>query len=238
MESSINIKEIRPINIEGGYVLDGFPSIGFSNAIATESMIQIAHFELAATLDSEFFPPISIIKDGIPNYPANIFVNDQLKISVFSSYLVLDESLHRVAAKTMLDWAKKQKCSLILSSVPITETQKFGDGIMGVASTEHAKNILKKAGIPILSSGTIPGLPGMLLNEGRFAKQNVVVLLFQIEREGPDFKSGVKLCTIMSKLVPGVSCSLTLLEKQAEIAEYAIKEIDTKTKSLRDSIYS
>jgi len=42
----------------------------------------------------------------------------------------------------------------------------------------------------------------------------------------------------MSKLVPGVSCSLTLLEKQAEIAEYAIKEIDTKTKSLRDSIYS
>ena len=238
MESSINIKEIRPINIEGGYVLDGFPSIGFSNAIATESMIQIAHFELAATLDSEFFPPISIIKDGIPNYPANIFVNDQLKISVFSSYLVLDESLHRVAAKTMLDWAKKQKCSLILSSVPITETQKFGDGIMGAASTEHAKNILKKAGIPILSSGTIPGLPGMLLNEGRFAKQNVVVLLFQIEREGPDFKSGVKLCTIMSKLVPGVSCSLTLLEKQAEIAEYAIKETDTKTKGLRDSIYS
>jgi uncharacterized protein len=107
MEPSIKIKEIRPINIEGGYVLDGFPSIGFSNAIATESMIQITHFELAAILDSEFFPPISIIKDGNPNYPANIFVNDQLKISVFSSYLILDESLHRVAAKTMLDWAKK-----------------------------------------------------------------------------------------------------------------------------------
>jgi len=61
MESSIKIKKIRPINIEGGYVLDGFPSIGFSNAIAAESMIQIAHFDLAAILDSEFFPPISII---------------------------------------------------------------------------------------------------------------------------------------------------------------------------------
>ena len=31
----IKIREIIPINIEGGFLVDGFPSIGFTSAIAT-----------------------------------------------------------------------------------------------------------------------------------------------------------------------------------------------------------
>ncbi len=111
MYPRIRIRELRPVNVEGGYLIDGFPSVGFTSAIATESMIQTSQFSLAGIIDSDSFPSMSLIKEGKPNYPTRIFVNDNLKVSVFLSYLTLHESLYRDVAKTMLKWAKKQIAS-------------------------------------------------------------------------------------------------------------------------------
>ena len=87
-ENEIKIKEFKKINLEGGYLIDGFPSVGFSSAIATESMIHTSQFELGGIIDSEIFPPISVIKNGKPNYPSRIFINEDLKVGVFSSCLL------------------------------------------------------------------------------------------------------------------------------------------------------
>ena len=49
--NEISIKEFKKINLEGGYLIDGFPSVGFSSAIATESMIHTSQFELGGIID-------------------------------------------------------------------------------------------------------------------------------------------------------------------------------------------
>ncbi len=232
----IRIKEIKPINIEGGYLIDGFPSTGFTSAIATESLIHTSQFELAGIIDSDSFPPVSIIKNGIPNYPTRIFVNNQLKVAIFSSYLTLHESLHKTIARNMLKWSREHKCSLIISSVAVkgTDNQKQ---ITAAASTEAAKSKLKDAEISILEHGTIPGIPGTLLNEGMLYNQNVAVILFNSQQVAPDFKSSVQLCLAMSKLVPGISCNIETLQKEAETAEHDIKETEEEAKSLKDLMY-
>ncbi|MBI5860172.1 MAG: proteasome assembly chaperone family protein [Nitrosarchaeum sp.] len=236
MYSRIRIKELRPINLEGGYLIDGFPSVGFTSAIATESMIQTSQFSLAGIIDSDSFPPISLIKEGKPNYPTRIFVNDDLKVSVFLSYLTLHESLHRVVAKTMLNWAKKQKIELIVSSMAVKSLDGI-EGIVAVGNTESARTKLKKSGIKILEYGTIPGIAGMLLNEGSITKQDVIVILFHSDGTGPDFRSSAELCIGMSQLIPGTSCDIPLLQKEAEKAEQSIKETDEESRQLKDSIY-
>lgn len=232
----IRIKELKPINIEGGYLIDGFPSTGFTSAIATESLIHTSQFELAGIIDSDSFPPVSIIKNGIPNYPTRIFVNNQLKVAIFSSYLTLHESLHKTIARNMLKWSREHKCSLIISSVAVkgTDNQKQ---ITAAASTEAAKSKLKDAEISILEHGTIPGIPGTLLNEGMLYNQNVAVILFNSQQVAPDFKSSVQLCLAMSKLIPGVSCNIETLQKEAETAEHDIKETEEEAKSLKDLMY-
>ena len=232
----IRIKETKPINIEGGYLIDGFPSTGFTSAIATESLIHTSQFELAGIIDSDSFPPVSIIKNGIPNYPTRIFVNNQLKVAIFSSYLTLHESLHKTIARNMLKWSREHKCSLIISSVAVkgTDNQKQ---ITAAASTEAAKSKLKDAEISILEHGTIPGIRGSLLNEGLLYNQNVAVILFNSQQVAPDFKSSVQLCLAMSKLIPGVSCNIETLQKEAETAEHDIKETEEEAKSLKDLMY-
>jgi uncharacterized protein len=234
--SRIRIKELRPINLEGGYLIDGFPSVGFTSAIATESMIQTSQFSVAGIIDSDSFPPISLIKEGKPNYPTRIFVNDDLKVSVFLSYLTLHESLHRVVAKTMLNWAKKQKIELIVSSMAVKSLDGL-EGIVAVGNTDSARIKLKESGLKVLEYGTIPGIPGMLLNEGSMTNQDVIVILFHSDGTGPDFRSSAELCIGMSQLIPGTSCDIPLLQKEAAKAEQSIKETDEESRQLKDSIY-
>ena len=236
MYSRIKIRELRPINLDGGYLIDGFPSMGFASAIATESMIQISQFSLAGIIDSDSFPPISVIKEGKPNYPTRIFVNDELKVSIFLSYIAIDESLHRVVAKSMLSWAKKHKIELIVSSVAVKSLTGI-EGMMAVGNTESARKKLKESGLKILQHGTIPGIPGVLLNEGSISNQDVIVILFQSDGTGPDFRSSAQLCSGISQLIPGTACDIPLLQREAEKAEQSIKETDEETRQIKDSIY-
>ncbi len=232
----IRIKELKPINIEGGYLIDGFPSVGFTEAIATESLIHTTQFDLAGIIDSDGFPPVSLIKDGKPNYPTRIFVNETLKVAVFSSYLTIAELMHRTVARTMLSWAKKHNISLIVSGVAI-KSKGESEQVLAAASTDEAKDKLNKAGFSILTHGTIPGIPGLLLNEGMMNNQNVAVILFNSVGTGPDFKASAQLCLAMSKLIPGISCDIEMLQKEAEKAEKNIKEIEEEAKDLKSSMY-
>ena len=236
MYPKIRIRELKKLELEGGYLIDGFPSVGFSSAIATESMIHTSQFELGGVIDSESFPPISVVKDGKPNFPTRIFVNENLKVGVFLSYLTLDQSLHRVTAKTMLSWAKKHKIKLIVSSVAIKDPHG-NEEMIGIGSTESARNKVKEAGLKVLEHGTVPGIPGMLLNEGSISGQDVIVIIFHTDGQGPDFKSSAQLCMAMSKLIPGATCDIPSLQKEAEKAEIIIKEAQEESKHLKDSMY-
>jgi uncharacterized protein len=232
----IRIKESKPLNLEGGFLIDGFPSVGFSSAIASESMIHTSKFELAGIIDSDSFPPISIVKDGKPNYPTRIFVNEDLKVGVFLSYLTIDQSLHRTIAKAMLKWAKKHKIGLIVSSVAI-KSPEGNEKMKAIGSTDSARTRITEAGLKVLEHGTVPGIPGMLLNEGYMTEQDVIVVIFHADGKGPDFKSSAELCMAMSQLIPGATCNITSLQQEAEKAEGIIKEAEEESKNLKDSMY-
>jgi uncharacterized protein len=234
--SKIIIKEFKEFNLEEGYLIDGFPSVGFSSAIATESMIQTSKFELGGIIDSEEFPPISIIKDSKPNYPSRIFINEDLKVGVFSSYLNLEQSLHRQVSELMLEWAKKHKIKLIVSSVAVKSNNKSSQ-MMGIGSTDSARKKIEEIGLKVLDHGTVPGIPGMLLNKGSMTNQDVIVIIFNTTGKGPDFKSSANLCLTMSKLIPGASCDIPSLQKEAEKAEAVIKETQEESTHLKDSMY-
>jgi uncharacterized protein len=231
------VKEIKQIDIDGGFLIDGFPSVGFTSAIASESLMHTSQYDLVGFIDSIDFPTVSILKEGIPNYATRIFVNSNLKVSIFTSYLTINEPYHRAIAKMMLSWAKKHKCSLVVSSSPMKFPTNAPDEIIAAGSTDSAREKLKKAGMTLLQNGTIPGIPGALLNEGMLNGQDVIVVLVNVDEMGPDFKSSAYLCMAMSKLLPGVSCDLTMIQKQAEIAEKQIRETEKETRTLKESMY-
>lgn len=229
------VKEFKPINMENGYLIDGFPSAGFTSTIATESLIHTSQFDLAGIIDSDSFPAVSLVKDGKPNFPTRIFVNNSLNVAVFSSYLSLQEITHKPMARFMLSWARKHKVSNIISSVAVKSNQE--EKIIAAGSTEDARTKLKEAGIEVLEHGAIPGIPGSLLNQGMLNDQNVIVVLYNSLQAGPDFKSSAQLCMAMSKLIPGATCDITTLQNEAEKAELALKEATEQAQRMKEGMY-
>lgn len=231
----MRIREVKEMDVDGGYLIDGFPSVGFSSAIATESMLHMSQFSLAGVITSDSFPPLSLIKEGKPNFPTRIFVNEKSKVAIFLSYLTLHESLHRTAAQMMLNWAKKHKIGQVVSSVAIKTLDNSNEPI-AAGSTESARKKIRDSGFKVLENGIVPGIPGILLNEGSLSNQDVIVILVHSDGTGPDFRSSAVLCENISKIIPGISCDLQLLHREAEKAEVMIKEAHEESKHL-DSMY-
>ena len=68
-------------------LVDGFPSGGLTNSIASMCFMKSLRNELISVLDSSAFPPLSMIYDGIANFPARIYANEALKVAFLISHL-------------------------------------------------------------------------------------------------------------------------------------------------------
>lgn len=217
----VSISECAKIDVRGGYLIDGFPSVGLSSAIASESMINTSGFERAGTIDSDGFEPASVVKDGVSDFPARIFANNSLKVAIFLSYLSPEPGMHRRVAGAMISWAREHEASLVVSAISVGDG---GEGAAAVANSAACAERVSKAGLRLVRAGMIPGIPGALLNEGAKSGQDVAVILHSSSDGGPDYRAGAELCGAMSRLVPGTSCDMERLSAEAQRAESAIKE--------------
>jgi uncharacterized protein len=242
----INVRKITEVNLEGGVVVDGFPTAGLVNAIASECIIHSTKTKMAAVLDSPDFPTLSIISDYLPQFPARIYANEDLKIAFFVTELEIDKAMYREVAETMLKWALDHRCRLIISTagVPTDKEKEYnsvGDKIdlFAISSIKSGQASIKKYGIPLLKSGTISGIPAILLNEANLLNFEVIVLVVKVIREVPNFRAAVVISDAITKIVPGVYCDVGTLMVEAKTIEEDIKKIRENQKvTLREGIYS
>lgn len=214
--------------------MDGFPSAGLLNAIASECLIRSSGTELFAVIDSPEFPPLSIISNSMPHFPARLHVNEGLKVAFFISEFNIDPRMQSTMGKKILEWAMQNECKLIVSAAGILgPKQNSGENtstiseqnIFAVTSTPSAANIAKANNFIQLQSGTIGGIPATLLNEGSLLGLDVIVLLVNTMPDAPDFRASALISNAVTKLVPGLSCDIASLLGEAETVENKIKQI-------------
>jgi uncharacterized protein len=228
-EPEIDIRKLKNVNMKGGILVDGFPSVGLANAIASECLIHSLKTEFVAVIDSPAFPPLSIIKNAMPNFPARVYANEELKLAIFVTELNLDSAMFRPVANMMIDWALDSNCDLIISAAGIPyeegEDAKESPPVFAVGSTPSALKRAAEAGIPPVLNGSVSGIPAILLNEGTWRNYDVLVLLVKVVRDMPDFRAGAAVAEALAKLAPGASCDVPSLLKEAETMEKTLKRI-------------
>jgi uncharacterized protein len=228
-----NIHKDIKINIQGGIVLDGFPSTGLVNAIASECLIRSIGTELIAVVDSPEFSPVSIIENYVPQFPARIYMNEKLRVAFFVSEVNMDASMERMIAEMIFKWAIQNECRMIVSSSGIAVDSKDDRNIeqdvksevMAITSTDSAAKIAEENGFIRFKSGTITGIPAILLNEGALTNFDVIVFLTEVLKDVPDFHAAAVISEAVTKLIPGLSCDLASLLVEAQTAESHINSI-------------
>ena len=229
----IEIRTIKKVNLKGGTVIDGFPSGGLTNSIASTCFMRSIKNELVAVLDSPAFPPLAVIYDGIPNFPARIYVNEDIKLAIFLSELNLDQSMYYSISRAILQWAKENECELVISAGTILGGESIGSikepdlqSIYTVASTERAREKLKNVGpVSQFSSGAVTGIPALLLNQGVWMNFDVIVLLSKLSKDVSEFRAAAVVSEAIMRLIPGLSCDINFLLNQAKMIEEGLKKV-------------
>lgn len=236
--SQIEIHNLKKVNLKGETLIDGFPSAGLTNSILSMCFMNSVPNDLVSVMDSPLFPSISMVQDGIANFPTRIYANEDLKVAFLISELNLDPSIYYYVSKTILQWAGENGCELVISAATISDeesesSQKRDEPheVYGVASTERAKDKMRNTEmIRELTSGSVSGIPALLLND-------VVVLLGKLVQDTSEFRPAAAVSEAIMRLVPGLSCDIRSLLIRAKTFEQDLRKLRTEGKSSAINLY-
>lgn len=241
----IEIRKFKDINLENGTVIEGFPGVGLVSSIIATHLIDLLKLDQICALDSEAFPPTSIIYAKKPKFPARIYASNKYKIGVFLAEFTPSPELHRPIAKKLMEWCKEQKCKRIITTegLPLqmecktTEKNKIQTKVHGIGSSEKARKELSDLKIDQLEAGIIYGVAGVLLNEGRWHNFDVIALLADACPDIPDATAAAKIIEAIDKLIPEIKIESKPLYERAKKFEQQIKNMRKQVEPLQPEPY-
>ena len=189
--------------------------------------------ELVGILDSTLFPPMSVIYNSKPNFPARIYANEEKKLAFFVSEAILESSAYRQIAHTILNWSNYNKCKTIISvagrEIEKEDRTKKEPSLYVISNSPIIMKELNDIGILSLKNGTVNGIPGILLNESNWKNIDVVVFVVDVISGVPDFRAAANVAQVVSKIVPEAYCEIKPLIKEAENIEKNLKMVRSQT---------
>ncbi|MFQ5909784.1 MAG: proteasome assembly chaperone family protein [Thermoplasmata archaeon] len=236
MTVEIEVRKFKDFDLRGGTVVEGFPTVGLVSTIACSYMISALNLDQICALESEHFPPVSMIYSAKPKFPARIYAREDIKLAVFITEFPLPTTLHRPIARSILSWAAEQGCERVicLEGLPAEHIEenlsREGPMVWGVGSTDEAREELARNGIEQLEVAMISGVSGVLLNEGRWRNIQVESLLAEARPEFPDAHAAAELVKAADLLIPEVEIDLEPLYEQAKEIEESYRKLEQQAK--------
>src|SRR3970040_868410 len=106
----IQIYELKRMDVRGATVIDGFPSVGLGSSRVATYLITALNLTQIGIMDSVYFPPVALVRDGQPMNPVRIYagpkMDDRDQIVVFFSEFQPPPKLIKGIASTVLHWAQ------------------------------------------------------------------------------------------------------------------------------------
>lgn len=226
--SDIEVRKFKDADLQGGTVLAALPSVGLVSTIAATYMISALRMDQVMAIDSDEFPPLSMVYAHKPKFPVRVYAIP--KIAIFISEVPLPAKVHRPLARLLIDWSKAQGATRIvcLEGLPLAQERTEAEiDVWAVGSNEVANATIEKATLQYLETGIVSGVAGVLLNEGRWANYEVIALLGEARPYLPDAHAAAKLVWAADKILEGVEVDLAPLLEEA-------KELETHLQALKE----
>jgi len=235
MSDSVKIHEIVKQNLKGAVLIDGFPSIGLVGTIVANFLINTLKLEQIGIIDSPRFPAISVVKDGEPHSPMRLYSGEQVcndgtcnQVVVCVSEFTPPAEITKDLVNSLLDWAEKNGCTKVISAEGFNSGPKEKEEeneIYGITSTEGSRVWIEEAKVKPFTYGTVGGITGALLNEGKIRKMNVLGLLAEVSEDLPDARAAASVIKAIDELLLAIELDPEPLLKEAESLEQEVKVV-------------
>ena len=235
MSDSIEILEIGEHNLKGAVLISGFPSVGLVGTIVANFLINELKLEQIGVIDSKYFPAISVVKEGIPHNPMRLYAGEQVcndgtcnQVAVCVSEFTPPAEITKDLVKILMDWAGKKGCTKIISAEGFNTGPKEKDKdnmIYGIGSTEASRLWIEEAKVEPFTYGTVGGITGAILNDGKIRRMNVLGLLAEVNEDAPDARAAANVIKAIDELLLAIELDTEPLLKEAETLEKEVQEV-------------
>ena len=235
MSNTITIRNIAKHKLKDAVLIDGFPGVGLVGTIVANFLINTLKLEQIGVIDSYKFPAISVIKDGEPHNPMRLYSGEQIcndgtcnQVAVCVSEFTPPAEITKDLVNSLMDWAENNGCTKIISAEGFSTGPK-ADGekndVYGVASSSGARTWIKDAKVKPFTYGTVGGITGSLLNEGKVRKLNVLGLLAEVTEDAPDAMAAANVIKAIDELLLAIELDPEPLLKEAQNLEKEVKNV-------------
>jgi uncharacterized protein len=231
MEEDIQIIEYKEVDLSNAILIEAFPTVGLVSSIAGHFLIDQLKLEEIGTISSRYFMPAAVIHNGMPSPPVRICAGKKTcgpneacdQIVIIISEFMPSVDIIKPLGDAILAWAKKKKCSYIVTLEGTHSLDPKKPKTHGVTTTQKMKDILKKYSIDETREGMITGITGVLLYEGARLKRDVLCLLAEAHSSYPDSRAAALLVETLDKMLPGIKINTEPLYKEADQIEQKIR---------------
>ena len=242
MSPQVTIFELIEKDLEGATIVVGFPGVGLVGTIAANHLINSQGLEQIGVVESPHFPAVSVVKDGVPHNPVRIYAGEQTcipkqvkgndtcnQLVVCVSEFSPPAQLTKPLVTTLFEWIVEKGCKRLISAEGFrsADDDDIPDEVYGVGSTEDARKGIEEGGVKPFMFGTIGGVSGVMLNEGKRRNFNMLSLLAEVKEDIPDARAAARVIQVLDEKLLAIK-----LDPEPLLAE--AKELEAQVRMMRD----
>ena len=224
----IEIKLFDEVNLKGFTLIEGFPGAGLVGPMAASYMIEKLGMKYIGYIESDLFPPIAAVHDGVPMHTARIYVDVKNKLVVTLSEFTIPQSVIYQLANELLSFIRKNGIKGIIS-IGGMPSQKQSDSAFVISSDpDISKNAIKQ-GLKPVREGVIAGVSALLITNAKDLEIPTTNLLVEVNPVLMDPKYAETAIEGLQKLI-GLKIDLSELEDEAKEVESRVRDMLKKAK--------
>jgi uncharacterized protein len=196
--------------------------------MAGSYMIEKLKMEQIGYIDSDTFPPIAAIHEGVPMFPARLYMDKGYKIIVAMSEFVIPATSVYLLSRELLAFVRKSGISRVIS-ISGMPSQKPSDTIF---VTSPDPDIMKKAaklGLKPIEAGVVAGVGAVLMTNAYQYNVTSMNILIEVNPQIMDPKYAELAITGLNKIID-IDVDLKDLDAEAKEVEAKIRDMLKKMK--------
>lgn len=227
-DAMIQIRILEDINLKGYTFIEGFPGAGLVGPMAASYMIEKLDMKDIGYIDSDLFPPIAAVHDGLPMHTVRLYADAKNKMLIVLSEFTIPQSVIYQLSAEILSFIRKSGMSKIISIGGMPSPKQTGVAYIISSDPETTKKAMKQ-GIKPITEGVIAGVSALLVMGANELKIPTVNLLVEVNPVIMDPKYAETAIEGLSKIT-GIKIDLSDLEKEAKEVEARVRDIMKKAK--------
>lgn len=222
MNNLRNLSFIRffDFDLKGKDILLCLPEVGLAGIIASSQIIEQLNLREAAAFDSDLIPSFLVVREGMPDYPIRLYLNQ--KLAVLISEIPFAPKFANEFAKEFVGWAKEEQVGSVIGLTGIPSRRRITDqdeeiNVFALASQKDLLDLILRTGVKAFEGGILVGSYASVMKHAMNKKLRAAILLAESYLDFPDPGAAALLLTVVNKLLSLDIETRKLVEESEEI---------------------